>query len=69
MKGKILLTLALAALVILLGWAVDRSIDKSEIVECEKLRTQSQNYTGFYLLQWQMEQCQAHNININAPVK
>lgn len=45
------------------------SIDKSEVSSCMKLKQQAKDYTGFFLLQWQDEMCQAHDINIDAPIR
>jgi len=46
-------------------------IDKSELVDCLKWQKQAEEYrvSGFYLLQWQADQCKAHNIIINAEVR
>ena len=44
-------------------------MDKREIVECLKWQSQASEYPQYYLLGWQVEQCNAHNIIINAPVK
>jgi len=40
-----------------------------EKVSCHKWQTQATEYPGFYLTQWQKEQCDAHGIQINAPVQ
>lgn len=50
-------------------WALGNSMDQSEIVECNQWKEQSTQYAGFFLAEWQAEQCTAHHININAPVK
>lgn len=42
---------------------------KSEIVECTKWSQEADAYPGFYLAKWQANQCAAHQIIINAPVK
>lgn len=42
---------------------------KSEIAECKKWQEMSAQFEGFYLVQWQADQCEARNIIINAPVK
>lgn len=44
-------------------------LDRNEAVECDKWLAQSAEYDGFYLLQWQKNQCTARGIFINAPVK
>lgn len=49
--------------------SISDSIDKKEINECRKWQEYSAQYSGFYLVQWQADQCKAHEIIINAPVK
>lgn len=48
---------------------VVKSIDGNEIHECRKWQEMAAQYQGFYLVQWQADQCSYHNIIINAPVK
>lgn len=43
--------------------------NKTEVVECQQWKSQAAEYKNFYLLQWQDDQCRAHDIIINAPVK
>ena len=43
-------------------------VKNEEKVSCHKWQTQATEYPGFYLLEWQKEQCDAHGIQINAPV-
>ena len=43
--------------------------DKNEISECKKWQEYAAQYEGFYLVQWQADQCKAHSIQINAPIK
>lgn len=45
------------------------SIDKSEIVECKEWQEQSAQYTGYYLVRWQKEQCDSHNIIIDTVIR
>ena len=42
---------------------------KEEEVSCLKWKTQASEYPGFFLTQWQKEQCDAHGIEIDAPVQ
>lgn len=51
------------------AWVAYGSLDRSEIVECKKWQSEASEYNGFYLTHWQSEQCRAHKITINAPVK
>lgn len=42
---------------------------RSEVMECNKWNQEADAYPGFYLAHWQKDQCDAHGIVINAPVK
>ncbi len=44
-------------------------IDRSEVVECRAWEQQAKDYDQFYIAKWQDEQCKAHKIIINAPIK
>lgn len=59
--------MVLAAVLVILAGRV--GIDKNEIVECDSWSAQAAQYSNFYLTQWQKDQCDAHGITINAPVK
>lgn len=67
--GAFLMTISLFFIlyffVLSLGW----SMSKNEITECRKWQEQSAQYSGFYLVRWQKEQCDAQNIIIDAIVK
>lgn len=56
--------------VALLGVALMIGLPRSEVAECKKWSDQAKEYRGnFYLAQWQADQCAAHNITIDAPIK
>lgn len=58
------------ALVIGVFIAFNEAISKGEISECEKWQNQAVVFTrGFYLTKWQADQCEAHGIEVNAPVR
>lgn len=57
--------LAIATTFILLGFAVNVAISKNEVIECMKWKEQAQTLAEFYLTQWQVNQCEAHNITIS----
>lgn len=42
---------------------------RSEAAECVKWSQEADARPGFYLAQWQKDQCDAHSIFISAPVK
>lgn len=65
----IALFLGIVLLIGLLGWVGKSGLDQNEVVQCRQWQEQSAQYAGFYLVQWQADQCKAHNIIINAPVK
>ncbi|MDE2020410.1 MAG: hypothetical protein KGJ13_08750 [Patescibacteria group bacterium] len=62
---------ALVTTVIAMGVAylLSIGIGRQEEAECYQWQSQSLKYQGFYLTQWQSEQCKVHGIVINAPVK
>lgn len=45
------------------------SLSRNEVYECNQWQGWSKQFDGFYLTQWQADQCAAHGISINAPVK
>ncbi len=51
------------------AWMLNIGFDRQEAVECQTWSEQASEYPGFFLLKWQDEQCRAHGIIINAPVK
>lgn len=68
MKNIISITLFLIAVGLLLS-LVKTAVDKEEIGECQSWQEQAAQYQGFYVVQWQADQCAAHGITINAPIK
>lgn len=48
---------------------VPYSLDRLEIHECMQWQGYAKTLTGFYLTQTQNDQCVAHGIIINAPIK
>lgn len=73
-KTMRVLAVAGAAMWILLGlaavaYAAMIGESRNEVVECLTWQQQAKEYPGFYLLEWQREQCDAHRIWIGAPVK
>ena len=44
-------------------------MNMGEINECNGWQNQSQHFPEFYLTQWQADQCKAHGIQIDAPIK
>lgn len=50
-------------------WGVRLAFDVSETHECRVWQADASKYADYYIMSWQQEQCQAHHITINAPVK
>lgn len=50
-------------------WVIPVSLSRSEQMECMKWQRWSEEYQEFYLTPAEADQCKAHNITINAPVK
>jgi hypothetical protein len=68
--GFIALTFSLAVMTIVGSLSMlTIGFDKTEVVECNTWKQQAKEYPNFYMLQWQRDQCDAHNIWIGAPVK
>lgn len=45
------------------------AVSRDEQSECMEWQSQAKSYPGYYITQWQYDQCQAHGISIDAPVK
>lgn len=58
-----------AFLVLLFAFFLNLGMNKSERVDCLKWQDQAKEYPTFYLLQWQADQCKAHNIDVDAPIR
>ena len=65
MKGLILILISFCAI----GIVSFVYLNAVEIEECRKWQEYAVKFEGFYLVAWQAEQCQAHNIIIDAPIK
>ena len=52
------------ALFLLMGFIIGKGLDKQEINECNKWKGQMETIQGFYLAEWQQEQCNFHGIII-----
>lgn len=63
---NILLTavlIAFGAFVVSTAWRAQES------VECYKWAEQAETYAGYYLNEWQAQQCHDNGIKVNAPVR
>lgn len=69
MKQTLFLGFLLASMFGAFVYLLISSATTSEKYECYKWQEQSAKFEGFYLVGWQSEQCKAHNIIVNAPVK
>ncbi len=45
------------------------SMNEQERNDCNHWAEQARVYPGFFLTQWQADQCKAHDIVVNAPIK
>lgn len=68
MKEKILAGIVMiffvGGMVGVIAWGLDRQ----EVVECNQWKEQSNQFAGFYLTEWQKEQCDAHGVEVQAQV-
>lgn len=69
MKEAIITTAVFIALAAGLVTAILVGTSRSENAECIKWSQEADAYPGFFLAQWQFDQCSAHGIKIDAPVK
>lgn len=65
MKEFIILIL----IVIIFGFIINIGLGKTEKIECRTWQKQAEKHADYYLSEWQKQQCDYHNIKINAPVK
>jgi len=63
--------IALSIVIFALAFAIVFGAKQSEIVHCNKLVSQSEEFAqaGFYITSIEKDMCDAHGIAINAPVK
>ena len=69
MKEAIITTVVFIALTAAIVTAILVGTSRSEIVECNKWSQEADAYPGYFLAQWQKDQCDANGVIINAPVK
>lgn len=75
METVVKIMIAAAFAVIALGLsiivyiAITVGADRSEIMECNKIKGQAQTYSQFFMTEWQKEMCDSHGIFINAKIK
>lgn len=46
------------------GSAIVYALNKQEVIDCLKWQNEAQEYSDYYLLDWQSAQCEAHGIKI-----
>ena len=66
---NIFLTIVTSALVSIGVFGVYHGINKTEFAECVKWQDQSQKYPGYYITEWQKQQCDHQGVDIDAPVR
>lgn len=69
MKDNIIVGLTIIAVAAALATAVTFGLNKSELNECQKWQQQAGAIQGFFITQWQKDQCDHYQIEINAPVQ
>ena len=69
MKEAIIVTVTTIVLAATLVTAILVGTGRSEVVECNKWSQEADAYPGYFLAQWQKDQCDANGIIINAAVK
>lgn len=64
MAGVVVVVMIIGALFL----GVFLGANSSEIAECKQWQEYAAKYQGFYLVNWQKEQCEAQGVEVNAPV-
>ena len=65
----IITTAITVALIALFAYALNVGMNRQEVVDCNTWQSQAAQYPAFFLTKWQDQQCRAHGIIIQAPVK
>ena len=66
MKTSVAIALIAIVLIGAFVWSLKTGIEKSEVVECNKLEDQSKVFPNWFATEWQVEMCKAHNIDLSA---
>lgn len=53
----------------LISAVVSYAVDRDEIHECHTWASQAAQYSGYYITQWQKQECDAHRIFVTGVVK
>ena len=67
--NKLITATALIILATATFFVIGEGLNRHEIAECLEWQQWSEEYEGFYLAEWQKEQCDHHGIAIDAPVR
>lgn len=69
LKNMAWLIVIFVVAMVFLGWAVWIGVNRHERYECAKWRNEAEFYRPlYYITEWQAKQCDAHGIEIGAPV-
>ena len=77
MRKETIISIIILIIILIFGIIIlNKAVSKQEKVECLKWQNESKelepynayNKTGYYLLKWQKDQCDARGIEISAPV-
>jgi len=72
-KMKTIITVVSTVLVIIGGvWLLvlfaKAAVESYETKECKQWAEDAEKYPGYYLTQWQADQCEARGVKVNAPI-
>lgn len=68
MKTSTVIILSIMAMALFV-WVGDIALNKNAKVECLQWQAQAEEFSQFYIVQWQKEQCDSVGIFVGAPVK
>lgn len=65
---KIAIGMMAIAIIIVMDFLLIQGINKNELIDCMRWKQESKEYSQYYLLKWQQEQCLAHGIVIETKI-
>lgn len=66
--GVLCAVLSIAAIWFMIA-VTNEDVKNNEVAECKQWAEQAGQFQGFYILQWQADQCVARGITVNAPIR
>ncbi len=69
MNEAITMCVVFSIVFISFGFVAITAINNNERAQCHQWQEMSQEYKDFYLLGWQVDQCEKYNIAVDVPIR